>query len=144
MVHALEEAVRVVTRDGCVIDLRPLSFDLPFEVESAGGVEQIGYVPAAPLGLEADFACRLAERAAVSQGLLTREEVRYLTFAFYWKTRDELTAFIAEHWQWRRLAPARESVENAGRLLVSSGGTARIRAREVLRLARFRKPNRVR
>ena len=98
MVHALEEAVRVVTRDGCVLDLRPLAFDLPFEVETPGGVEQIGYAGGAP-GLAADFACLRAERAAVSQQLLTRDEVRYLTFALFWKTREELTVFLAEHWQ---------------------------------------------
>jgi hypothetical protein len=144
MVHALEEALRVVTSDGCVLDLRPLAFDLPFEVETPGGVEQIGYVPAAAPGLAADFACLRAERTAGSQRLLTRDEVRYLTFALYWKTQDELSAFLAEHWQCRRLAPARESVENAGRLLASSEGTARICAREILRLARFRKPNRLR
>lgn len=143
MVHALEEAARVLATDGYLVDLRPLALDMPFEVETPEGTTQLGHIEGA-LGLAADIACLSAERRAVSAGTLLRDQVRYATFALYWSTLDELEAYLAKYWQSRRRPPPSALVEAAGRLLAAGRGAARIRVREILRLVRFRKGGRAR
>jgi hypothetical protein len=143
MVHALEEAARVLATDGHVIDLRPLALDMPFEVETPEGVDQLGHIDGAP-GLAADVACLSAERRAISAGTLLRDRVQYVTFALYWRNLDELKAYLDKYWRSRRRHPPSEQVEAAGHLLAVGGSAARVRVREILRLVRFRKGSRAR
>ena len=138
MVHALEEAARVLATDGHVIDLRPLARDMPFEVETPDRVDQLGHIDGAP-GLAADIACLSAERRAISAGTLFRDRVGYVTFALYWRSLEELRAYLDQYWRSRRRPPPSEQIEAAGHLLAIGGEAARVRVREILRLARFRK-----
>ena len=96
MVDALAEASRVVSADGCVLDLRPQVADLPFEVATADQTFQLGTVSGAP-ALNADFACRHAINEATAKGWLVSDGVAYFTFALCWDSLIELKAFLVDH-----------------------------------------------
>lgn len=137
MVHALEEASRVVSAEGVLLDLRPLAIDAAFEVTSPQGDLRLGELSGAP-GLAADFACRRAIREALERGWFAEDSVKYLRFSLYWDSPVELMEFWGTPRSRREVPPAAMLAE-ASSHLERPGDQARVRVQEVLRLARYRK-----
>ncbi len=97
MVHALEEAWRVLVPDGIVVDVRPLSQDVPLEVVFEGGVESAGMLDLSP-GLHYDRDSDRAIDEAVSRQIFTEQKLEYFGYSFNWDTVEGLDEDLKENW----------------------------------------------
>ena len=98
MVHALKEAYRILVPGGTLIDVRPLSIDVPLEIVYEGGSVSAGMVDMSPclyLDQEADKAIDHIS----TEGIITGVKLEYFYFAYYWKTVKGMEEDIDENWQ---------------------------------------------
>ena len=98
MVHALEEARRVLKSDGILIDIRPLTGRWPIEVASARGVKETGRVDDFPEPLKADRASNQAVKEVEARGWFQREQEEFFPFLYSWDMPSEMEEFIADDW----------------------------------------------
>ena len=98
MVHALEEARRVLKRDGILIDIRPLNGQWPIEVASTRGLTETGRVDDLPEQLDADKASNEALQEVERRGWFRREQEELFPFFYAWDRPSEMEEFIAEDW----------------------------------------------
>ena len=137
MVHALQEAWRVLVPRGLLIDLRPIAFDAPLEVVTPGGCESAGPVDMSPqvkYDLTADHALQVVLHAAP----LTKLQVEYFDSAYYWNALPEMIAYIDDKWQDDLIIP--DSVLQQAQLLFDRHpAQSRLRLRFRMKLAKFEK-----
>jgi hypothetical protein len=98
MVHALDEAWRVLVPQGILIDLRPYCVEVPLELVSAAGVESIARLDSSssqPDDLAADRAFESAEQARIFKQL----KLEYFHHAYYWNSVEDLRVDYEETWK---------------------------------------------
>jgi hypothetical protein len=98
MVHALREICRVLTQQGTIIDLRPLTGSWPVEVISGRARQQAGNVTGVPSSVSADAAANRAMEQASAEGLVRREREELFDFSYYWDSPGEMKEFVDEEW----------------------------------------------
>ncbi len=98
MVHALEEAWRVLTPHGTMVDLRPLPVDVALEVVSPRGCEPAGMVDMS-LDWEFDVAPDKAIDQVLKTGSFSQAILETFEYAFYWRTFHGMVVDLEENWK---------------------------------------------
>jgi hypothetical protein len=98
MVHALNEAWRVLTPRGIMIDVRPLSVDSPLDIVFKGNNEAAGIMDMSP-GVEHDVAADHAIEEVVNHEIFKELMAEQFQLAYYWKTVRGMVADIRERWK---------------------------------------------
>ncbi len=138
MVHALEEARRVLVPGGVLVDLRPLVEHWPIEVATSNQQHEIGRATdlAEPFG--DDAAANAAMAQAADSGRWIREQQENFPLFYYWDTPDEMREYLADEWSdvitvddrvWRDLKSA----------WATANADARVRLRMKMLITRYRK-----
>jgi hypothetical protein len=98
MVHALNEAWRVLTPHGIMIDVRPLSVDSALDIVFMGKKEFAGIVDMSP-----DVVHDIAADHAIEEVLKQEKYIELMgerfQMAYYWKTVRGMVADIRERWK---------------------------------------------
>jgi hypothetical protein len=139
MVHALREATRVLVPKGFLIDLRPLSVDAWLEVSDNG--KWVGACPldAAP-GRRDDMACQDALGSLLREDALELEVEQSFDSAIYWGSADALRAHVNDDGGLSRfIRPTEEAFADLDRAMAAGGEGARIRLRDRMTIARYRR-----
>jgi hypothetical protein len=137
MVHALEEARRVLRPDGVLIDIRPLNGRWPIEVASTREVKETGQVDDLPEPLNADRASNAAMKEVEARGWFQREQEEFFPFLYSWDTPSEMEAFVVEDWS--DFTTLSEDVKIATRSAwASADADARVRVRVRILITRWR------
>jgi hypothetical protein len=97
MVHALNEAHRILIPTGILIDVRPLSVDVPLEVIYQGGGESAGMIDMSP-DIELDRAADRAIESVLTDQLYRESWVENFDFPYYWKTFRDMKVDLDEYW----------------------------------------------
>jgi len=98
MVHALSEIHRLVTRDGILIDLRPLADRWPVEVVSSREIKEAGKMTDLEIGLQDDRSANESMLQAESQGWFQREREEFFPFFYYWDSPNEMKEYMDDSW----------------------------------------------
>ena len=98
MVHALIEAYRILTPHGILIDVRPLSLDVPLEIIYQGGCDLAGMIDMNP-DLELDIAADKAIERMLIDNLFTEVSKEYFDFPYFWKTIKDLLEDLQDYWK---------------------------------------------
>jgi hypothetical protein len=115
MVHALKEAWRVLVPYGIMIDVRPLSVDIPMEIVYAGGIESAGVMDLSP-GMQKDIAADQAIESVIKEQIFIESTVEKFNRAYYWKTIKGMKADLEENWKDEVVIP--EDVWNCAKTIV--------------------------
>jgi hypothetical protein len=138
MVHALNEAWRVLKPGGLLVDLRPLLDRWPIEVASASQQREAGRATDLAEPLADDAAANAAMAETAQSRRWTRDLREEFPLLYYWDTPDEMREYIAEDWSdvitveesvWRTLKSAWSTAE----------ADARVRLRMKMLITRYRK-----
>ena len=137
MVHALEEVRRVLTPDGALLDVRPLSGKWQVEVTSARGLKGTGHVDDFSEPLEADRASNEAMQNIEARGWFKREQEEFFSFYYSWDTPSEMEEFFAD--DWAEVAQLSDPVRMATRSAwASADADARVRVNVRILMARWK------
>jgi hypothetical protein len=98
MVHALIEAYRILAPHGVLIDVRPLSLDVPLEIIYKGGCDSAGLIDMSP-DLELDIAADQAIERVLNDNLFTEVSKEFFDFPYFWKTMKDFLEDIQEFWK---------------------------------------------
>ena len=99
MVHALEEARRVLKPDGILIDIRPLNGTWPIEVASLREVKETGRVRDFPEPLNVDRASNEAMQDVEARGWFIRDRQDFFSYSYSWDTPSDMEEWIADEWE---------------------------------------------
>jgi hypothetical protein len=138
MVHALEEARRVLVPGGILIDIRPLSGCWPIEVVSARGFQETGHVDDFPEPLKADQASNETMQEVESRGWFQREQEELFPFFYSWDTPSEMEEFVADDWEGviQLSDPARTATRSAW---ATADADSRVQVRVKMLITRWKK-----
>jgi len=137
MVHALREIWRALTPGGLLLDLRPLSANMPVEVLGVERAAVAGYLDTAPEAYADDRAADAAMATVERDGLFARERDGAFDFLWYWDTPEEMQAFIAEKWTDTHLSE--EVLVQTRRLMADTGDNTRVRTSANVIISRWRR-----
>jgi hypothetical protein len=98
MVHALKEACRVLAINGIMVDVRPLSVDVPIEVICEGESVPAGMVDMSP-DLKYDIAADQAIDEVIKGGIFRLYSLETFDYAYYWKTYHGMVVDFEERWK---------------------------------------------
>jgi hypothetical protein len=98
MVHALKEAHRVLVPQGIMIDVRPLSVDVPLEIIYKDGSESAGMIDMSP-DIDNDIAADKAIESVLKERIYKESSKEYFDFAYYWKTIKDMEDDLDEFWK---------------------------------------------
>lgn len=125
MVHALHETWRVLKPGGFLIDLRPISIDVPLYVLTDDGWKTTGMPDQSPDRV-LDLAADRAIRYLVGDGSLILVKRRYFTVSHYWNTLTALKQDVEEFWK-EDVIISKEIWQQARQLYKSGHGKRRLR-----------------
>jgi hypothetical protein len=137
MVHALKEAYRILIPGGIMIDVRPLSVDVPLEIIYKGGMDSAGIIDMSP-GVPLDIAADQAIASVVKYREFVESKVEFFDFAFYWKNLDDMQDYMNEFWKEDVIVPV-EAVHQARILLDNPHPKTQIRVGLQMKLAKYEK-----
>jgi hypothetical protein len=98
MVHALREAWRVLKPGGTLIDLRPISVDVPLLILTDAGWKSAGCPSQSPDRVH-DLAANRAIRNVIGEGRFLKVKQVYFVTNYYWNSMEELQADVDESWK---------------------------------------------
>jgi hypothetical protein len=139
MVHALNEVRRILTKDGFLIDLRPVLDRWPVEISSRYATQEVGRATDLREPVADDEAAHQVMAESLQRGWLVRERLEHFSFFYYWDTPNEMQQYINDEWDdvikiedelWNTLRSS-WTVANAD---------ARVRMRMKMLITRYRKP----
>jgi hypothetical protein len=137
MVHALEQARRVLVPQGILLDLRPYGWQAPLEFLHGGRTQ-----PIAMLDTSSDWPDSLAaDRAfesAVQVGLFQPSHTESFDQAYYWDSVADLLVDYNEKWKGDIKLP-RSAVRKAARMYQEVSTPARLRIRFPVKLGVYKK-----
>jgi hypothetical protein len=125
MVHALQEAWRVLKPNGIMIDLRPRCDDMPLEILQKDGIESAGLVDMSP-DLADDQAADAAIATLVSAGSYQQILSDRFLFTHYWKSLQEFLEDWNERWKDWAILPD-DVLQRASLLYKQHDSRARLR-----------------
>src|SRR4030042_5768444 len=125
MVHALKEAYRILVPGGIMIDVRPLSVDVPLEIIYKGGGETAGILDLSP-DIDKDVAADRAIETVLADEIYKESFREYFDFAYYWKTLKGMEEDFKEYWKDDIVVPE-EVFQQARRLFKKRRSQAQIR-----------------
>jgi hypothetical protein len=137
MVHALKEAWRVLTPQGIMFDIRPLSVDIPLEVVYGEEREAVGIVDMSP-DLEYDIAAGKAICTILKDGIFKEVHVEYFEYAYVWKTFHGMMADFDERWKDEIIIP-KDVIEKARLLYNEKRPNAKFRLGMRMKLGKYQK-----
>ena len=124
MVHALKEVWRVLKPGGVLIDLRPISVDVPLFILTTTGWKSAGLPDQSPDRIH-DLAANRTIRNVVNNGLFIRLKQEYFTTKYYWKNLKELKSDVENYWK-EDVIVSKEIWQQARLLYTSGSGQRRI------------------
>ena len=125
MVYALKETWRVLRPSGTLIDLRPLSIDVPLLILTNAGWKSAG-LPDQSQDRVHDNAADRAMRAVVHDGLFSRTKRKYFDVNNFWNSLAALKEDVEERWKEDVIVP--KGIWREARLLYKNGsGKQRVR-----------------
>jgi hypothetical protein len=139
MVHALEQAWRVLVPNGIMIDVRPLSVDVPLEVVYPNGSEPAGMVDLSP-DLKYDIASDQAIDEVVNKGIFHQSELETFDYANYWKTYHGMVVDFDERWQ-DEIIVSKEVLKRARELYIQKRPSSRLRLPMRMKMGTYIKNN---
>ena len=98
MVHALKDIRRVLAADGILIDLRPLTDEIPIEVVSAGESHRAGVVEQMPEDRLNDEAANRATEEAGTKRWFVKEAEKFFILHYTWTSPKEMQAYAKAEW----------------------------------------------
>jgi hypothetical protein len=125
MVHALQEAWRVLVPCGIMIDLRPRSDNMPLEILHKDGVDSAGLVDMSP-GLADDQAADEAINTLLAAGSFQQILADRFLFTHYWKSVQEFLEDWNERWKDWAILPD-DVLQRASHLYKQHESRARLR-----------------
>ena len=138
MVHALNEAWRILVPDGTLLDLRPRSAKYPIELVTPAERFHIGHLDG--YGMESvDLAADVAMRTPVEDGWFTRLKDTNFDIEFYWDTVNELQSYVQDESRITSVAPSYAELEKAYVQLSKRTSNVRLCYRRPTILAVYRK-----
>jgi hypothetical protein len=138
MVHALQEARRVLAPGGIIVDLRPQLDRWPIEVAWSAGFTEAGRATDLSEPLADDAAANAAMAELESHGLLHRELRESFDLFYYWDTPKEMESYIAD--EWSDVITVGDPVWSRLRSTWSTASPdARVRLRMKMLITRYRK-----
>jgi hypothetical protein len=137
MVHALQEAWRILIPRGILIDLRPICVDVSLDISTSNGWKSAGLVDRGPERPN-DIASDRAIRIVVHDGLFVWINREYFNFNYYWNDLDELKTDVEGPWK-EDLILSMENWKLARRLFKNGSGPNRIRTPIRMKIAKYRK-----
>jgi hypothetical protein len=137
MVHALEEAWRVLSPRGMMIDLRPLCIDAPLDILFHDEIQFAGVVDMSP-DIDAEIAADRAIEEMLNQGHYKELAVQRFEIAYYW---DSVRGMIADmRNRWKDDVIIEESVsQRAYELFRSHRGHKKVRFMLQMKLVKYEK-----
>lgn len=133
--HALKEAQQILVPRGIMIDLRPLSVDVPLEVLYEGGRESAGMIDTSP-GLELDKAADQAIASVVKDRSYKELINEHFDFAYYWETINDMEDDLEEYWKDDVILP-QEVIQQARLLLSKQRSQTQIRVGLKMKLGKY-------
>ncbi len=137
MVHALQEAWRVLHPSGILIDLRPLCADAPLEVVRTGSSALAGQVDMSP-DIAQEVAADQAIESVVGEGIFSRLRLEFFDFAYYWDNVADMLADMDEYWKGDVILAA-SVIRKARALIKKYQPHAQVRLRVPMKLETFEK-----
>jgi hypothetical protein len=140
MVDALRESWRVLSADGIIVDLRPLSSTTcPIEFVTAEEAISVAEVDASGL-VEDDVAADRAIERVVQDGWFRQRQASTFQFEFSWDNVDAMATFIKGSRRIKRVTPSCGDLEKAHRSHVARAGRgARVRYMRPMLLAVYQR-----
>jgi hypothetical protein len=138
MVHALEESCRVLRSGGVMIDVRPLSVDVPLEVIYRDGSELIGLVDLSP-GLKYDLAADQSIEAVIGKGLFSEANLEIFKYTYHWKNYHAMVADFNDNWQ-DEIIVSEKVLEQARNIYLKKRPDAHLCHPMQMKLAKYNKP----
>jgi hypothetical protein len=137
MVHALKEAHRVLVPQGTMVDVRPLSVDVPLEILCEGGRESAGMIDTSP-DIELDIAADKAIESILIERIFIESSQDFFDFAYYWKTIKDMEEDLEEFWKDDVILP--EAVtQRAHKLMNKRRSQTQIRVGLQMKLGKYEK-----
>ncbi len=137
MVHALEEAWRVLMPQGIMIDLRPLPIDVPLEIVYEGGYEAAGMVDMS-LDWEFDVAPDKAIERVLEEGIFVQTMLETFGYAFYWRTFHGMVVDLDENWKGDLVVPD-DVLKNARKIYLANRPKSHLRLPLKMKLGGYEK-----
>lgn len=137
MVHALKEAHRILVPHGIMIDVRPLSVDIPLEIIYRGGRDSAGILDLSP-DIDKDIAADRAIESVVKDHIFTQSKVEIFDFAYYWKTIKGMEEDLEEYWKDDVIVPE-EVIQRAHMLFKKRHPQTKIRVGVQMKLGKYEK-----
>jgi hypothetical protein len=137
MVHALQEARRVLVSHGTLIDLRPYCVEGPLEIITSSGCEAAGLVDMS-LSHDHDIAADNAIQTVLQEEVFKEMKKEFFDFAFYWESVDDMKADMDDRWK-EDVILADEVLQQAHLLFDRTFEPARVRLRMQMKLTNFEK-----
>jgi hypothetical protein len=137
MVHALEEAWRILVPYGMMIDVRPLCVDVPLEVVYEGGRESTGIVDLSP-EIDRDIAADQAINSLVMNGKYKVANIEYFDYAYYWNSFNAMVTDFEERWKDEIIIP-RDVIRKARTLYQQKRPKTQFRLGMRMKLGKYEK-----
>ena len=137
MVHALKEAYRILVPQGIMIDVRPLSVDVPLEIIYKGGRESAGILDLSP-DIDKDIAADRAIECVILDRIYKESYVEYFDFIYYWKTIKGMEEDLEDYWKDDVVVP-KEVLHQARMLFKKRRPQTQIRVGVQMKLGKYRK-----
>ncbi len=126
MVHALDEAWRVLVPHGILVDLRPYSAGIPLEYVLPESTVSVAMLDSS-LGLPDNLAADKAFESATRAGLIRELKSEYFFFSFYWNSVEDMRVDMEDKW-WNDVVLPGKVLRRAARLAKKHPAPARLRA----------------
>ena len=81
-----------------MLDVRPLSVDVPLEIIYKGGRDSAGILDLSP-DIDKDIAADRAIETVLSDRIYKESYVEYFDFTYYWKTIKGMENDLEEYWK---------------------------------------------